>query len=193
MNDTTKTIFYNQRIAISQDRDIPVVWNCSKVEDKTVNGVVRYTFKQDNFDQHNDYIERDEQGNLLGIWCDYYKHNVPIEDSDQPTPTIHSEVTYSGKNTNITIKGNAKKFTVTFYDADGEIALKPGQWYYTIDGNDATEFVEITTSDDDTTLSPNQIKLKFIGDDSHIGENLVVGYKSTDHVNSFVTMNLVGV
>lgn len=192
MNDKTKTIFYNQRIAISQDRDIPVVWCCSKVEDMNVFGVVRYTFKQDFFDEHNDYIERDEQGNLLGIWCNYYSPNVPIEDPDQPTPTIHSEVTYSGKNTNVTIKGNYKKFTVTFYDADGEIALKPGQWYYTIDGVDATEFLSIKTSDDDSTLSPNQIKLKFIGDDSHIGENLVIGYKSTDNIDSFVTMNLIG-
>ena len=194
MNNTTKTIFYDQRIAISQDRDIPVVWSCSKVEDMNVFGVVRYTFKQDLWDEHNDYIERDETGELLGIWCDYFKSNVPIEEPDEPTPdpSIYSEVTYSGRNTNVTIKGNFKKFTVTFYDANGEIALRPGEWTFTINGEDAKDLLTIKTSDDDSTLSSNQIKLKFIGDDLHIGENLVVSYESDDHIKSYVTMNLIG-
>lgn len=191
-NDTTKTIFYDQRIAISQDRDIPVVWSCSKVEDRSVNGVVRYTFKQDLFDEHNDFIERDQDGNLIACWCDYFKSNVPIEEPDQPEPDIYSEVTYSGNSVKMTIKGNFKKFTVTFYNSDGEIALRPGTWFYEIDGVDVTDMLEIKTSDDDTSLSPNQIKIKFIGDDSHIGDNLVIGYESDDHIKSSVTMNLVG-
>ena len=191
-NDTTKTIFYDQRIAISQDRDVPVVWSCSKVEDKNVNGVVRYTFKQDLFDEHNDFIERDQDGNLIACWCDYFKSNVPIEEPDQPEPDIYSEVTYSGNSVKMTIKGNFKKFTVTFYNADGEIPLRSGEWKFTINDEDVTDMLEIKTSNDDISLSPNQIKAKFIGDDSYIGENLVVGYESDDHIKSSVTMNLVG-
>lgn len=193
-NIKTETLFYNQRVSMSSfvDGHEPVVWKVTKVEDISPIGVDKLTLAQDNFDQHNDFIERDVTGKIVGIWCDYFKSNIPPEEPDKPEPAVYSEITYTGKNTNVTIKGNFKKFTVTFYDADGEIALRSGEWKFTINDEDAKDLLTVKTSDDDSTLSPNQIKLKFIGDDSHIGENLVISYESDDHIKSSVTMNLIG-
>ena len=68
-NDKTKTIFYDQRFIISQDRETPVAWSCSKVEDMNVKGIARYTLKQDKFDEHNDYIEKDADYTYIHLWA----------------------------------------------------------------------------------------------------------------------------
>ena len=38
------------------------VWGNSKVEDMNVRGITRYTFAQDLWNSHTDYIEKDEDG-----------------------------------------------------------------------------------------------------------------------------------
>lgn len=194
MNDISATIFYDQRIVLSAPIEQPVVWRCTKIEQMSPKGISRLTFAQTLWNDHTDYIEKDEDGMVIGMWASYYdvNENDPVDPEPKPDMSIYSEVAYSGNSVKITIKGNFKKFTVTFYNSDGEIALRPGTWFYEINGVDVTDMLEIKTSDDDTSLSPNQIKVKFIGDDSHIGDNLVIGYESDDHIKSSVTMNLVG-
>lgn len=191
-NDKTKTIFYDTRTAISEDRPIPVTWSCTKVEDTNVKGIARYTWKQDKWDEHNDYIERDAEGRLLGMWCNYFSSNITPTEPDTPHPTIYSIITYSGNNANMRINGSTKKLTVKFYNDDGEIDYQPGIWKFMVDSNDVVSLIEVTTSTDDTTLSNNQIKIKFVGGDSYISKNLVVSYESDSGVKSSVTLNLLG-
>ena len=188
-NDTTKTIFYDQRIAISQEREEPVVWTCSKVEDKNVNGIARYTFKQDKWNDHTDYIEHDEDGNLVGIWCNWFDDSLtPIDPSPAPS-NIYSKITYSGTKPEIKIGGSFKKFIVTFYKDDEPIAYQYGNWKFTIDNKDASDLLEISTSG----LEENQIKVKFHGNDSYTGKVLTVIYESSSGVKSSVEMNLIGI
>lgn len=191
-NSITKTIFYDTRTAISEDRETPVCWSCSKVEDMNVKGIARYTWKQDKFDEHNDFIERDSDGKLIGIWCDYYKSSIEPTEPDIPHSDVYSEITFSGSIPNMRINGSTKKLTVRFYNADGEVDFQSGEWKFSVDGNDVADLLEITTSADDTTISANQIRIKFIGDDSYIGKNLVVSYESDKNVKSSLTLNLLG-
>ena len=191
-NSITKTIFYDTRTAISEDRETPVCWSCSKVEDMNVKGIARYTWKQDKFDEHNDFIERDSDGKLIGIWCDYYKSSIEPTEPDIPHSDVYSEITFSGSVPNMRINGSTKKLTVRFYNADGEVDFQNGEWKFSVDGNDVADLLEITTSADDTTISANQIRIKFIGDDSYIGKNLVVSYESDKNVKSSLTLNLLG-
>lgn len=194
MNDKTETLFYNQRLAISSfvNKREPVVWRVTKVEDATPIGIDKLTMAQDNYDQNNDYIERDNEGKIIGIWCDYFKADIPPTEPDTPHPTVYSIITYSGNSANMRINGSTKKLTVKFYNDDGEIDYQPGIWKFMVDSNDVASLIEVTTSTDDTTLSDNQIKIKFVGDDSYISKNLVVSYESDNGVKSSVTLNLLG-
>jgi len=191
MNDKTKTIFYDQRIAISEPREQPVVWACSKVEDMNVKGIARYTFKQTKWNDHTDYIETDNDGNVIGMWCDYFKDgdNTPVDVQSIPD-NMHSVITYSGTKPEIKINGSYKKFTVTFYkDDERQDQFQQGDWTFKINDQDVSDLIEFNT----TGLEENQIKIKFKGDDSYIGKILDVSYNSFIGVKSNVKINIVGI
>lgn len=191
-NDKTKTIFYDQRIAISQERETPVAWSCSKVEDMTVKGIARYTFKQDKWDQHRDYIEYDNDNNVVGIWCDWFDNGIIPSDNDATPSVIHSTITYSGIKPEIKIGGSYKKFTVTFYNNDEQVNHHNGIWKFTIDESDVSDLLEVKYFGDSTDLLENQCKIKFIGGDKYIGKTIVAAYESIDGITSNVEMNLIG-
>lgn len=191
-NDITKTIFYDMRSAISEDREIPVCWSVSKVEDMNVKGIARYTWKQDKWDEHTDLVERNDNGIVTGMWCNYYSNGVEPTEPEEPPANIYSIITCSGKNNDVRINGSNKKLTVKFYDSEGEVEYQTGTWKFEVDDTDVSDHIEQTTADDDATLSPNQIKIKFVGDDTYIGKHLTVTYTSDSKVKSSLTLNLLG-
>ena len=193
-NDKTKTIFYDQRIAISQLRDIPICWKCSKVEDMAVHGIIRTTWAQNQWNEHTDYIEMviDENGEQVvrGIWCDYFKDGVQPTNPDEPTPPeIHSVITYKGKQDNqIKVGGSGRKFVVTFYDSDEQVVdFQNGSWSIWMDGEDKTDmFVLSPTSEE------NQVSIKPMDDDSLIGNIITIKYSSESGIDSEIEMSLIG-
>lgn len=192
-NDITKTIFYDTRLAISQDRNEPVCWKVSKVEDMNVKGIARYTMAQDLWNDHTDFVERDEDGNVIGMWCDYRTEGdvLPIAPIVQPT-NIYSLLSYSGLRPEIRIGGSYKKFTVTFYDENEVIQYRPGVWTYTIDGVNVSDKITSLDNTQSTDVEENQIKIKFQADNDYIGKVLVVGFESNDGIKSETEINLVG-
>ncbi len=185
INDLTKTIFYDQRVAISQVRDIPVVWKCTKVEDTNVKGIVRYTWKQDKWDEDKDYMETDKDGNIIAMWCDYYTDENPIEPTpvdEKPDEHVYSVITYSGSKAELKVKGGYKKFICTFYRDNEAIDFKDGEWTFTINGEDATDLLNIVTPAESPGLSDNQIKVKFIGSDEYLSSVLTIKYKSNSGI-----------
>ena len=187
INEKTKTIFYDQRVAISQVRDIPVVWKCSKVEDTNVNGITRYTWKQDKWDEGKDYMESDEDGNVVAMWCDYFTDENPIEPTpvdEKPDEHVYSVITCSGSKAELKVKGGYKKFTCTFYRDDEVIDFKNGEWAFTINGESAEELLNIIKPDEPTGLSDNQIKVKFIGGDEYLSSVITIEYESESGVKS---------
>jgi hypothetical protein len=72
MNEISATIFYNQRFIISAPIPEPLAWGITKTEDVSPKGVRRLTFAQDRWDQHKDYVERDDNGNVVGMYADFY-------------------------------------------------------------------------------------------------------------------------
>lgn len=156
-----------------------------------VRGIARYTFKQDKWNDNTDYIEKDEDGTILGMWCDYFKDgdNTPVD--VQPIPdNMHSVITYSGTKPEIKINGSYKKFTVTFYkDDERQDQFQQGDWTFKINDQDVSDLIEFNT----TGLEENQIKIKFKGDDSYIGKILDVSYNSFIGIKSNVKINIVGI
>lgn len=192
-NELTKTIFYDQRIAISQYREDPVVWKTSKIEDMNVQGIIRVTLAQDLWNAHTDFIEKDEDGNVVGMWCDYFANDdvLPTELEDTPTK-IYSRISYSGVKPDIKEGGNYKKFTVTFYDQDEVIDYRTGHWSFSVDGEDISERIATLSTEESKDVAINQIKAKLDADNSMIGKILVVGFESDDGIKSELEVNIIG-
>lgn len=181
LNRDTEKIFYNQRFILDNKvLSEPLAWRVTKINRIAHNGLCLVTLAQNKFDQHKDYIELDERGNIIAQWADYYSSVEPIEPVDHNS--VYSKITFSGLNSEIKIGGSYKKFTVKFYDGDIETQIHPGTWSYTIDDVDASSVISTST----TSVDANQIKIKFTGGDNYIGKTLRINYTSTDDIVSFV-------
>lgn len=159
-------------------------WLISKINRISPYGIARVTLTQDTFDQHRDYIERDDSGNIIGMWADYWSTpieptSVPVDDDTTPSSIITSRITCSGKPI-IKIGGSAKTFTVTYYGEDGEPidTMVSEGWNFSIDG------VSVSNTLFDLTPEGNKIKVKFLGDDSYIGKILTISNISGEVTSS---------
>ena len=137
-------------------------------------GNILFTFAQTNFDQNHDYIERDENGKLLGMWADFYSEpNLPSLKPTEPDPTLsgnYAVITHSGKESHIKVNGSYKSITITYYNANELIDDQtPGDWSYWIDDTDVSGLVTVLE-----TSSPNTIKVKFVGDETYLGRVLTI-------------------
>ena len=176
MTRDTETLFYNIRMIIdSKVETEPRTWLISKVNRISPTGICRVTLAQDIFDQHNDYIEKDSIGNIIGMWANYFNSNINPTPIDQDTPlpssSITSTITVTGK-PQFRIGGSAKTFTITFKNEEGEPIPDhdPGAWSFYI-GNQLlpNNLFDLTLLDDGA-----RIKVKFLGDDSYIGKILTI-------------------
>lgn len=133
-----------------------------------------FTLKQDVFNDHTDYIERDDDGNIIGYWAGYWSEwNLPSDNPITPDPKDYgnyAEITYAGAEPHIKVNGSYKKVTITYYNSNELLNDQtPGDWSYFIDDTDASELVKILE-----TESPNSIKIKFLGDEEYVGKVLTV-------------------
>ena len=175
MNSISETIFYNQRFLISAPISEPLAWRLTKVEDIFPKGVRRLTFAADTYNQHTDYIERDNSGNIIGMYADYFVGSVA------PTPIVPDEssditvvISCTGKR-QLKIGGSAKTLTASFIDVDGNsVEYQSGDWAFTIDGDDASNLLTLTH------VSEGKVKVKFDGDDTYINKILTATFTSGD-------------
>ena len=175
----TETLFYNIRMIIdTKVESIPRTWLVSKINRISPNGICRVTLTQDIFDQHNDYIEKNEDGEIIGMWANYYNNTVEptpvIQDDDTYSSSITSKIICSGKQ-QIKIGGSAKTFTVMYYDfQDNQIDHQVGAWEFLIDEEHVPNTLMALTYVD------NKVKVKFLGDDSYIGKIFTIRNISDD-------------
>lgn len=173
-NEITKTFFYNSRTIISTDLPEPLAWRTSKVEPFAHRGNILYTLKQDVYDAHHDYVERDEDNNIVGMWADYFKEtNLPANNLIMPEPELngnYAEISYTGAEPHIKVNGSYKKLTLTYLNS-GEILKDqtPGDWSYWIDDTEVTDLVKVLE-----TENPNTIKIKFLGDEEYLDKFLTI-------------------
>lgn len=174
-NDITKTLFYNTRSIISVDLPTPITWRVTKVEGLAHKGNIMFTFAQDLFDEHHDFIERDDKGRLIGMWANYWaEKNLPSDNPPLIPPkdlgNIYAEITYTGSEPHIKVNGSYKKIILTYYDPTRESTDQtPGDWSYWIDDVDVSELIKVLETD-----SENSIKIKFMGDEEYLGKILTV-------------------
>lgn len=174
-NDISKTLYYNTRIIISADLLQPISWRVTKVEGLAHKGNIMFTFAQDQFDQNHDYIERNEGGNLIGMWANYWEDSnlpsdIPPEIPPQEMGNVYAEITYAGTEPHIKVNGSYKKIILTYYDPTRESTDQtPGDWSYWIDDTEVGDLIKVLE-----TNTPNEIKIKFLGDEEYLGKILTV-------------------
>ena len=187
LNTITEKIWYtnenskNMRVLVSAFTENPVAWIISKVETANNLGLQMLTLYQDLFDQNKDYIEKDSDGNIIGLWADYYDSNIEPTDPDTPSPTpsnTYGKITAS--TSTIKVGGSYKTLTLKLYDADNNevtdnYSSATFDWTCYIKGNETDDLSEAGVATLIVGSSVfNQAKIKFADDRSYLGKILVV-------------------
>lgn len=181
LNPITEKIWYtnesskNMRVLVSSFTDNAIAWQISKVENAQPLGVQKLTLYQDFFDQHRDYIEKDENGNIIGMWASYFDSEIAPTDPSTPT-TSPSSITarISASTSTIKVGGSYKNLTVNlFNDSNEDITTEYTDatftWTCSVDDEDWTDKVTWRAG-----TEYNQKKVKFPSDSSTIGKILSV-------------------
>lgn len=199
MNKYSSKIFYNQRIIISEPREEPVVWRNSKVEDMAMKGIVKLTFAQDRYDNVHDYIEKDSDGNVIGMWANYYDAYIEPKEVDnelyKSSNRLTCEIVCDSDNSQLKVGGGYRNYTVNFYNGGLSISPIDGVWnFYYLDEDgfeeDVSEYIEIDTPD---MLEFNKVRFKFLGDDDFIGTTIYARFTDlNEEVESVIKIEIVG-
>lgn len=188
INKYSENLFYNQRMIIDNMgvSTEPRAWIISKVNRIQANGNVLITLAQSVYDQHKDYIERDENNNIIGMWADYYDGDLTPE-TDTETDTKHVVITYKGaQNRQFKVGGSARTFIAEVRDKDDSVVpFQKGTWNVTMNGQSTDLFVIETVSED-------SVKIKVAKDNTLIGKTCIVNFTTYGGLTAEVEMNIVG-
>ena len=181
LNPITEKIWYtnesskNMRVLVSSFTDNAIAWQISKVENAQPLGIQKLTLYQDFFDQHRDYIEKDSDGNIIGMWASYFDSEIaPTDPSTPTTPPSSITARISASTSTIKVGGSYKNLTVNLFndsneDITTEYADATFTWTCSIDNEDWTDKVTWRIG-----TEYNQKKVKFPNDTSAIGKILFV-------------------
>jgi len=179
-NPLSQTIYYNLRMIVCAPVDEgrePIVWRITKVESTQEYGLLNVTMAQDLFDSNRDYVGRDPVTNkVTDMIADYYspttKDMSALPEVDPRTlPDYSLTLKYAGIKPVVKVRGNFKKFTAIFNDKHGNEVpnVFVDEWKVELDGVDVTTLEDnpfaIVTSNEDDTLTANQIKVKTASDE----------------------------
>lgn len=133
-------------------------------------GIVRLTLYQNRFNEHTDYIERDEDGVIIGMWADYFEQNNSDPVDYDVSENYTAAISYSGLKPELKVGGSYKTFTMQYYNTDGnEVSRKTYDWKFLLDGEEVPQDII-----DVEKVHDNQIKIKFIGSEDYYGSVLKI-------------------
>ena len=163
------------RIVVSAPTEHPLIWACTKIENIQPIGIQKLTIYQTVWSDNRDYIEKDSDGNIIGMWASYFDSKIAPTDSSTPT-TPPSSITarISASTSTIKVGGSYKNLTVNLFndsneDITTEYADATFTWTCSIDNEDWTDKVIWRAG-----TEYNQKKVKFPNDTSVIGKILSI-------------------
>lgn len=185
-NEISDTIYYvsednnnNQRLIVdipnySIENWTPNTWVVSKVERVNVRGRTKLTLYQKPFNSNTDYIEKDENGIITGLWANYFGGTAPTDPDTPTTPPSSITARISASTSTIKVGGSYKNLTVNLFndsneDITTEYADATFTWTCSIDNEGWTDKVTWRAG-----TECNQKKVKFPSDTSVIGKILSV-------------------
>ena len=180
------------RVLVSAFTENPVAWIISKVETANNLGLQMLTLYQDFFDQNKDYIEKDSNGNIIGLWADYYDSS--IEPTDPDTPSTTPSTTYgkiTASTSTIKVGGSYKTLTLKLYDADDNevtdnYSSATFDWTCYIKGNETDDLSDKVAWLNGSLF--NQKKIKFADDRSYLDKILVIHCRIFDEHEGYTNV-----
>ena len=183
------------RVLVSARTNNPIAWIISKIENANPMGLQMITLYQDFFNQHRDYIEKDDNGKIVGLWADYYDNDNPnikssneqIDDNN-PSMTTKNYAKIKATTSSIKIGGTYRVLTVNLFDLQGtnitdDYKNASFKWTCFIDDEDFTDKVSWSS-----TQKFNQQRIKFINDRKYLGKVLKVKCTIINNVNVIETI-----
>lgn len=179
LNKFTEKFWYNDdanktmRLVKSAPMERPIVWSVTKIENTKPLGIQKLTIYQNFWNEHTDYVEHDENGNIIGMYADYFDSEILPEETmylTQDTPFKYSKI--SATSAFIKVGGGYKLLTAKVFDDDNEdISDKyknsTFEWSCSIDGEDMTNKVSWLSQPEF-----NRIRIKFPNDKKYLGKIL---------------------
>ena len=163
----------------------------TKLENTKPLGLLQLTFSQTSFDQNNDYIEKDDDGNIIGMWADYFSSTEPTDpDTSSPTPsTTYGKITAS--TSTIKVGGSYKTLTLNLYDADNNdvtdnYSSATFDWTCYIKDNETDDLSNKVTWLNGSLF--NQKKIKFSDDRSYLNKILVIHCRIFDEYEGYTNV-----
>lgn len=180
LNSITENINYvnddnnNQRMIISAKTKHPISWKITKLENTKPMGILQLTLSQTPYNPSTDYIEKDLNGNIVGMWADFYASGVASIDQDTPSlPSASITAKITASTTSIKVGGSYKNLTVNLFNSNEDITSEYSDatfnWTCSIDDDDWTDKVTWRPG-----TANNQTKVKFPSDMSQLGKILNV-------------------
>lgn len=181
LNPITENLWYtneddkNMRMVVSAKTNHPIVWKLTKIENSTPLGIQTLTFYQNYWNSHRDYIEKDKNGNIIGMWADYYDSSIEPTDPDTPSSTPSSiTAKISASTSSIKVGGSFRTLTANLFNESNEDITSEYEnslftWTCSIDGEDWTDIVTWRSG-----TKFNQTKLSFPLDKTQLGKILSV-------------------
>lgn len=181
LNKFTEKFWYNDdasktmRLVISAPTEHPIVWSVTKIENTKPFGLQKLTIYQNFWNEHTDYIERDSDGNIIGMYANYFDSEVLPEDT---TSLVQDEPYHSSKivasSDIIKVGGGYKLLTAKLFDDNSEdiserYSNSTFAWSCSIDGENLTN--KVTWYEQPVF---NQIKIKFPNEKSYLGKILKI-------------------
>lgn len=163
------------RMVVSAKTSHPIVWKLTKIENSTPLGIQTLTFYQNYWDSHRDYIEKDKNGNIIGMWADYYDSSIEPTDPDTPSTTpSYITAKISASTSSIKVGGSFRTLTTNLFNESNEDITSEYEnslftWTCSIDGEDWTDIVTWRSG-----TKFNQTKLSFPLDKTQLGKILSV-------------------
>ena len=186
LNRDTEKLYYNQRLIV--DNNVltePRTFQISKVNRIMPGGIAIITLAQTKFDSSKDYVEKDDTGEVISMYADYYIGNAePIDPVEEDK--IRAELLYCGQPT-IRVGSGYKKLAINFYKGNERIPMIEGQWQYSIDGEDVSDLIAYSSAE----LKENEIKIKFTSKDMNYGGKVLkIKYVVNADIQASIDLNL---
>lgn len=165
----------NQRICVSAKTPVPLTYKISKINNAKPIGIIQATLDQDNFNQHTDYVERDTEGNIVGMWANYYDNVVPPPDNHTIVADDIPKCELAAANQTLRVGGSYKTISASFSRNDEDLSDQYSSvtktWRVYIDGKEIT-YTDLVTVKEDSAA--NMLKVKFANDRSYINKVITV-------------------
>jgi hypothetical protein len=201
LNPITEKLWYtddeskNMRMVVSAPTDHPLVWTLTKIENASPLGIQTLTFYQNFWNDHTDYIEKDDDDNIVGMWANYFDGLTPTDPDDStPTPTTSVTAKISSTSSTIKVSGSYKTINLSFYNESGEDITSDFEnaeitWRFTVDGSECDSVIQ-------KDISYNEKKIKLSDNYDLLGKILTIsctifteaiGYTHSDEYNMGIT------